>query len=280
MPRQQEEDIMALEIVKYSWRKCWLRLVLVCAVGVLTFEQVYGQAPPPEKEPDGVVLSVAVVKDSSPTRLALTLENGGKGIFASRAIGTKLSRLVMTTDDGKEVEHALAVERPDPVQVLPGKSRTWIAGVPKAFWSRALKELGVCSVRWKLQDMSSDPVLLHTNGVALSVGVETGSSPTKLLFVLRNNGKKVFVTTPVGMNYSRLVIVDSEGKEFEIYESVRFAPGGRGISVGPSKSQTWRMDIAFWLKVKKIDLSQPYRVFWRIHELESPSIWFYPPAKK
>jgi hypothetical protein len=62
MPRQQEEDIMALEIVKYSWRKCWLRLVLVCAVGVVSFGALGQAAAPDGKVDDITIAAVAEMK--------------------------------------------------------------------------------------------------------------------------------------------------------------------------------------------------------------------------
>jgi hypothetical protein len=266
---------MALQIVKYSWRKCSLPLVLICAIGVVSFGAL-GQAAAPDGKVDDITIAAAVAMDSSPTRLALTMKNDRKNQVNAVGIGTKQSRLLLKTPDGREIEHALIVDHPGRVQVPAQGSYTWQANISQILRKHKLKEAGTYWVTWKLMDRTSNPVPVHLAAVTLSVGIEVGSSPPNLVFALRNGGKKPLSVNPFNIGPNRIIVVGSDGKERDTRMSTKAAM----IAVPPSSTKTWRKDVSRYVTRPGLDKTQPCQVFWRVGNLQSPSIWFYPPAKE
>jgi hypothetical protein len=266
---------MALKIVKYSWRKCSVPLALVCAIGVVSFGAL-GQAAAPDGKVDDITIAAAVAMDSSPTRLALTMKNDRKNQINAVGIGTKQSRLLLKTPDGREIEHALIVDNPDSVPVPAQGSRTWKVNISVILGKHKLKEAGIYWVTWKLMDRTSNPVPVHLDAVTLSVGVERGSSPTMLVFTLRNSGKKQLSVDPFNIGPNRIIVVGSDGKERDTRMSTKAAM----IAVPPSSTKTWRRDVSRYIGRPGLDKTKPCQVLWRVYNLQSPSIWFYPPPKE
>jgi hypothetical protein len=103
----------------------------------------------------------------------------------------------------------------------------------------------------------------RVRGVQLEIGSYLSGGVTTTAFILTNEGREPFRTTPVCTNYNRLVIVSPDGKRMERFS---WKDGIPPVVVESDASQVWSLNLA-----EMPELKEPgtYRITWKIGEVES-----------
>lgn len=102
--------------------------------------------------------------------------------------------------------------------------------------------------------------------VLLDVGIHLGPTKTMGAFVLTNEGSDAFVTTPIRTNHNRLIITGPDGRR---YESYVWKDGIAPVTVEPSQTRAWQVDLSRLNAFKKPGV---YRMYWEIGTLRSVDI--------
>ena len=108
-----------------------------------------------------------------------------------------------------------------------------------------------------------------SKNIALKISAETAENPFLLTFRLENHGAAVFETTPVGTNYSRIMIETADGRVTTHFFWKDFP---QMIDVSPGDSMEWEIDLKPILEYRELNPKDQYVIYWDIEGVTSNRI--------
>lgn len=103
----------------------------------------------------------------------------------------------------------------------------------------------------------------HNDKIELSI--EKSRDDGWLLFHLTNRGSKEILTSPLGMNNSRILLILENGKIIEHYVTGDIIP----TVLKPGETQTWRSDIQPMLEEYKVQEEKNLQLIWSVNGVKS-----------
>jgi hypothetical protein len=256
----------------YLWLSCIWLVFLLGAGPTAPVENKRGY--------DGISLSVAVLANSCPTRLLLTVRNDRReGTFRTGPIEMTKSVLLIKRRDGPDVEHSLlgkAGPTSVPIVVKASESRTWSVDISDILSRHGIRS-GTCEVRWKLDELTSNSVAVFIEAITLSIALVQDCAPTVLAFTLQNRSDMPIRVSPPCSPGSPVIVVTEGGEETAVFVSVDIDPNLLPV-ITPRESSTWRTSLKHIFVTGAIKPSKSYRIFWQLRPLgatdtfRSPSI--------
>jgi hypothetical protein len=107
-----------------------------------------------------IALEIAVVLGAPGGTLSFTVKNRSTQAFETTPIATNYNRILITPPGGTEFEHFSWKTGIPPVVVQPSQEVSWKVDMPRILEFREFLAPGVHRVRWKVERLVSEEILL------------------------------------------------------------------------------------------------------------------------
>ena len=106
----------------------------------------------------------------------------------------------------------------------------------------------------------------------LKIGWVMGTVPLKVRFSLKNEGDEKFITTPIGTNRNRIIILTPGGKTVEHYS---WKDGIKEIEIGVGEEKFWDVPIQPIFGLYHLKESGFYEISWSLEGIKSPKMFIF-----